>query len=196
MRGVDFRLLQTLAQYGREQLERSGDAAAARARHAAYVANLVEVPDGRHGAAEGNWYGTVGELLDDIRLAMEWAVESGDADIACAIAGGLGWFWNMGGRIDDTWRWITAALSLGEPTLPSRRIRVLGWGGLVGMVHDSERAMEYGAEAVARARALGDDSARCPGDDVARLGHLRLLSSHRGRDRAGRGVAARVRGGW
>ena len=120
---------------------------------------MVEVPDARHGAAEGNWFGTVGELLDDIRRAMEWAVESGDADIACAIAGGLGWFWNMGGRIDDTWRWITAALSLGEPTRPSRRIRALAWGGLVGMVHDSERAMEYGAEAVARARALGDDSA-------------------------------------
>ena len=90
---------------------------------------------------------------------MEWAVESGDADIACAIAGGLGWFWNMGGRIDDTWRWITAALSLGEPTRPTRRIRALGWAGLVGIVHDSERAIEYGAEAVARARALGDDSA-------------------------------------
>ena len=50
----------------------------------------------------------------------------------------------MGGRIDDTWRWITAALSLGEPTRPSRRIRALGWGGLVGMVHDSERAMDTG----------------------------------------------------
>jgi predicted ATPase len=156
---VDFRLLQTLAQYGREQLERSGDAASARARHASYVAGVVEVPDSAHGAAEGNWFSTVGELLDDIRRAMAWAVESGDADIACAIAGGLGWFWNMGGRIDDTWRWITAALSLGEPTRPSRRIRALAWGGLVGMVHDSERAMEYGAEAVVRARALGDDSA-------------------------------------
>ena len=157
-RGVDFRLLQTLAQYGREQLERSGDAEAARARHAAYVANVIEVPDGEHGATEGNWFGTVGEMLDDIRLAMEWAAESGDADIACAIAGGLGWFWNMGGRIDDTWRWITAALALGEPTRPIRRISALGWAGLVGLVHDSKRAMEYGAEAVARARALGDDS--------------------------------------
>jgi predicted ATPase len=155
---VDFRLLQTLAQYGRERLERSGEAAAARARHASYVANVVEVPDGAHGSAEGNWFGTVGELLDDIRLAMEWAAESGDADIACAIAGGLGWFWNMGGRIDDAWRWIGVALSLGEPTRPIRRIRALEWGGLVGIAHDSERAMEYGAEAVARARALGDDA--------------------------------------
>ena len=158
-RGVDFRLLQTLAQYGHEQL----DDRATRWRHAlgtpAYVARLVEVPDAVHGEAAGNWYSTVGDLLDDIRLAMEWAVDAGDADIACAIAGGLGWFWNMGGRIDDTWRWITAALSLGELTVPSRRIRVLAWGGLVGIVHDSERAIEYGAEAVARARLLGDESA-------------------------------------
>ena len=193
---VEFRLLQTLAQYGREQLERSGDAAPVRARHASYVASLVEVPDATYGAAEGHWYGTVGELLDDIRVAMEWAVESGDADIACAIAGGLGWFWNMGGRIDDTWRWITAALSLGEPALPTRRIRVLGWAGLVGIVHDSERAMERGAEAVARARATGRRLDHCPGDDVARFGHIRLLSSHRGRNGARRRIAARVHVGW
>ncbi len=153
---VSFRLLQTLSQYGREQLERSGDAPATRSRHASYVANVVEVPDQAHGAVEGRWYAMVGELLDDIRPAMEWAVESGDADIACAIAAGLGWFWNMGGRIDNTWRWITAALALGEPTLPSRRIRALAWSGPVGLVHDSKRAMEHGAEAVERARALGD----------------------------------------
>ena len=194
-RGVDFRLLQTLAQYGREQLERSGDAAAARARHASYVANLVEVPDAAHGAAEGNWFGTVGELLDDIRLAMEWAVESGDADIACAIAGGLGWFWNMGGRIDDTWRWITAALSLGEPTRPSRRIRALAWGGLVGIVHDSDACDGIRRRGRRAGACAGRRLGRCPGDDVARIGHLRLLPSHRGRDGAGRGVAARVRVG-
>ncbi|HEX5588256.1 MAG TPA: BTAD domain-containing putative transcriptional regulator [Acidimicrobiia bacterium] len=155
---VEFRLLQTLAQYGRERLEQSGDSAGARARHAAYVAQVVEVPDADHGVADGNWYVSVGEMLDDIRRAMEWAVEAGDADIACAIADGLGWFWNMGGRIDDAWRWITAALSLGETTLPSRRIRVLQWGGLVGILQDSERAIAYGAESVERARVLGDDS--------------------------------------
>ena len=50
---VDFRVLQTLAQYGREQLERSGDTAAARTRHAAYVAHLVEVADGRAWCGRG-----------------------------------------------------------------------------------------------------------------------------------------------
>jgi len=154
----EYRLLQTLAQYGRERLDQSGDADAARARHASYIASLVEVPSGMHGAAEGHWYRVVGECLDDIRVAMEWAVESGDADVACAIAGGLGWFWNMGGRIDDTWRWIEAAVSLGEPTVATRRVLTLAWAGLVGIAHDSERASAYGVEAVERARAMGDDS--------------------------------------
>ena len=154
---------------------------------------MVEVPDAAHGAAEGNWFGTTGELLDDIRLAMEWAVEAGDPDIACAIVGGLGWFWNMGGRIDDTWRWIQAALSLGEPTWAGRRIRALAWAGLVGIVHDSARAMEYGDEAVARACALGDNSTVALATMLRGIGHLRLLPSHRGRDRAGRGGATRVR---
>ena len=158
-RGVDFRLLQTLAQYGRERLDRSGDADATRARHAACVASLIEVPSAAHGMTEGNWYGVVGEWLDDIRVAMEWAIVSGDADIACAIAAGLGWYWNMGGRVDDTWRWMNAALSLGEPTIPSRRVIALAWAGVVGIVHDSERAIAYGAEGVEQARGLGDDAA-------------------------------------
>ena len=46
----------------------------------------------------------------------------------------------------------------GESMRPSRPIRALAWGGLVGMVYDTELAMEHGAEAVARARALGDAS--------------------------------------
>ena len=189
---VHFRLLQTLAQYGREQLARTGEEMAARARHASYVAHVVEVPDCVHGAAEAGWYGTVGELLDDIRLAMEWAVESGDADIACAIAGGLGWFWNMGGRIDDTWRWITAALSLGEPTRPIRRIRALAWAGLVGIAHDRDPRDGIQRRGRRASACAGRRLDHCPRDDVARFGDLRRLPRQGGRDGAGRGVAARV----
>jgi predicted ATPase/DNA-binding SARP family transcriptional activator len=158
-RGVEFRLLQTLAQYGRERLDRAGDAEATRTRHARYVASLVEVPNAAHGRPEGNWYGMIGEWRDDIRLAMEWSLACGDADIACAITGALGWYWNMGGRIDETWQWLTAALALGEPNAPSRRVLALAWAGNVGIAHDSDRAIAYGAEGVERARALGDDAA-------------------------------------
>ncbi len=171
-RGVDFRLLQTLAHYGRECLERSGDANATRTRHARYVASLVDVPSEAHGMPEANWYGVIGEWLDDVRIAMEWAIACSDADIACAIAGGLGWYWNMGGRIDDGWRWIHAALALGEPEMPSRRVFALAWAGTVGIAHDSERALAYGAEGVEQARVLGDDTAIA----VATMLHATALS--------------------
>ena len=153
---VQFRLLQTLAQYGRERLAASGDSDATRARHAQYIAAAIEVSDPSHGDATGDWFGIVGRSLDDIRAAMEWAIATGDADVACALGGGLGWNWNMGGRIDDTWRWLVAAVSLGEPEVPSRRVRALAWAGMVGVAEDGALALEYGAEAMARARAIGD----------------------------------------
>ena len=150
---MQFRLLQTLAQYGRERLEASGDGDATRARHAQHIAAAIEVSDPSHGDATGDWFGIVGRSLDDIRTAMEWAIAAGDADVACALGGGLGWNWNMGGRIDDTWRWLVAAVSLGEPEVPARRVRALAWAGMVGVAYDGALALEYGAEAMSRARA-------------------------------------------
>jgi tetratricopeptide (TPR) repeat protein len=97
--------------------------------------------------------------LDDIRAATEWAIATGDADIACALTAGLGWFWNMGGRLDDTWKWLTAAVALGDTTVPSRRVRALAWAGAVGIVPDTETALAYGLEAVELARRIGDPAA-------------------------------------
>ena len=107
---------------------------------------------------------------------MEWAVESGDADIACAIAGGLGWFWNMGGRIDDTWRWITdRALARRAGRSRPADPRASHGRARSASSHDSERAIDYGAEAVERARALGDAGALAIATMLHGFGHLRLL---------------------
>ena len=153
--GSRFRLLQTLADYGRDRLVASGDHAAVCARHARWVMSFVEVPDAAHGSAGQNWFATINRSLDDIRQAMEWTLESADPDTALAIAGGLGWFWNMGGRIDDCWRWLTAALAL-SPAATPRRVRALTWAGTVGVSRDRGRALTCGAEAVELARILDD----------------------------------------
>ena len=119
--GVRFRVLQTLAEYGRERLAARGDLAAVRARHAHWVVSFVDVADGEHGPG---WFATVGKSLSDIRRALESALASGDADTSLALACGLGWFWGGGGVIDDCWPWLTASLSLGrEPT--ARSVRAL-----------------------------------------------------------------------
>ena len=194
-RGVDFRVLQTLAQYGREQLERSGDAAAARARHASYVANVVEVPDGRHGAAEGT--GTARSVSCSTTSAWRWsgpssrATPTSHAPSRAASAGSGTWAAASTTPGDGSRRRSRSANRRGRAGGSARS----GGAGSSAWCTTASVRSEYGAEAVARARALGDPSTTRPGDDAARLGDLRLLSSDRGGDGARRGVAARVRVG-
>ena len=152
-----FRLLRTLADYGCERLVATRQYDEVCARHARWVMSLVDVPDSEHGSTAPSWFAIVTEYIDDIRVAMEWTLRSGDYDTALAIACALGWYWNMGGRIDDCWRWLVEALALGQPVTP-RRARVLAWAGMVGLHRDRDEALAWGAEAVDLARRLNSRS--------------------------------------
>ena len=141
------------------------------------------VPDAAHGSAGQNWSATINRSLDDIRQAMEWTLESADPDTALAIAGGLGWFWNMGGRIDDCWRWLTAALALSPATRHHGRVRALYVGGeRSASATDRGRALTCGAEAVELARILDDRPGVGTGHGHARLRAHRLLRPKGGTD--------------
>jgi len=153
--GVRFRVLQTLAEYGREKLAARGDLAAVRARHARWVASFVDVPDGGQGPA---WFAAMGKSLEDIRRAMESALASGDADTSLALACGLAWFWGGGGVIDDCWRWLTASLSLAQqPT--ARSVRALALAEHLSLAQGRDHTLAYGEKAVGLGRTVGDPSA-------------------------------------
>ena len=150
--GVRFRLLQTLAEYGRERLAGSGDRAAVCARHAHWVASFACVAEADYGPA---WFAAVSESLDDIRLAMEAALNSGDGDTAQAIACGLLWFWDRGGVIDDLWPWLTAALAVSQPAT-AQRVRALAIAEHLALAQGRDQALSYGEQAVELGRAVGD----------------------------------------
>ena len=153
--GIRFRLLQTLAEYGRERLANSGDLAAARARHARWVASFTCVDDADYGPA---WFNTVSESLDDIRLATESAIDSNDYETALAIVCGLGWFWDRGGVTDNLWRWFTDALAIEQPAT-ARRVRVLALAEHIAVAHGVDDASSYGEQAVELGRIVGDRQA-------------------------------------
>ena len=155
-RGIRYGMLQTLAEYAHEKLAAAGDLAIALARHAQWVVSIVDVPDGGHSAA---WFGAVSEFTADIRRAMESALGAGDADTALAMACGLGWFWNMGGAVDDCWDWLTAGLSLAGGRRTAHRARALAITEQLALIKDRSHALAYGEEAIELARAIGNPSA-------------------------------------
>lgn len=156
--GLRFRMLVTLADYGRERLAARGELAAARTSHARWVASLLDVPYGERGSL---WFATVGEFAADIRHGMESALAAREADTALAIACGIGWFWGGGGVLavsDEVWRWLVSSLALEQPGT-AHRVRALAMAGQVGPVLGRDEALGYEEHAVELGRAVGDRAA-------------------------------------
>ncbi len=73
--GPGFRLLQTLAQYGRERLAANGEMDAARYATRATSRPRSTSPTRNTASATRNWFARFIESIDDVRLAMEWSLE-------------------------------------------------------------------------------------------------------------------------
>ena len=157
---VRFRLLQTLALFGRERLASSPDAHATRSRHAEHFGKLcVRGHAAFRGDRQEAWLTAVERDVENLHVAMAWTVEQGDALTSQINLAGLGWSWWFAGRGDDGWRWLTAALDCPGPTTAHARAGAALWACYVGFCAGVERdaAWEYGLESIALARESGDD---------------------------------------
>ena len=96
-RGTSFRLLQTLAEYGRERLAGSRDHAAVRTRHARWAASFASVAEAEHGPA---WFAGLQAV--------------GAAAITSMLTARLGYLCSVQGRHDEADRWHAQALAAAE----------------------------------------------------------------------------------
>jgi len=157
---VRFRLLQTLALFGRDRLASSPDAQATRARHAAHFGQLcVRGHAAFRGDRQEAWLTAVERDVENLHVAMAWTVDQGDALTSQTNLAGLGWSWWFAGRGDDGWRWLTAALECPGPTTAEARAGAALWACYVGFCAgvEPDAAWAYGLEALTLARESGDD---------------------------------------
>jgi predicted ATPase/DNA-binding SARP family transcriptional activator len=123
-----FSMLQTLAEYGAERLAISGQSGDMRGRHCRWFVGLA----GRtYRAAEGQdqlgWVRSIGIEMDNLRGAVNWACQSGDAESAFLIAGALGWYWQEGGRAVEGLRWLDQAFGCDGEVSPAAGCNALLW---------------------------------------------------------------------
>jgi predicted ATPase len=98
-----FTLLETIREYALERLTESSEEQAVRWRHAGYYAMLVASADkqGPH------WLTRLERELDNMRAALSWATESGEALPGLII----GDFWLWGERAHEGRRWLEVLLA-------------------------------------------------------------------------------------
>jgi predicted ATPase len=112
-----YRMLETIREFGLERLEASGEAGQTRRRHAELLRDLAE-------RAEPMLLGTAGQRMwmarlegahDNIRAALAWSMSAdGVLAVAVALAGALGWFWLMSGRLQEAESWYAGLLARRE----------------------------------------------------------------------------------
>jgi hypothetical protein len=124
--GLRYRLLETLREYGWEQLAASGELATVRRRHYDWYLQLAEQADAAHfRRGQTGWLARLEAELDNLRAALGWCQEEAEANPAgfgaeagLRLAHALWGLWMSRGHLAEGQQWLEGALARG-PNLPA-----------------------------------------------------------------------------
>ena len=160
--GVDgprFAMLDTIRSFARERLEESGESEDARARHAAAYLALAEA-EAVHlpGRDQAIRLERLTEDHDNLRAAVAWSIEAGDAARGLRFAAALWRFWQLRGHLAEAHAVMPRLLGIpGAARDDALRLRAIeAAGGIAYWRGDMAAARAYYEEQVRVARAIGD----------------------------------------
>ncbi|MDI1462520.1 BTAD domain-containing putative transcriptional regulator [Catellatospora sp. KI3] len=112
-----YRMLDTIREYGLEQLAAAGTLAAARGAHLAWFLELAETAEPKlRGPEQIEWIGRLVTERDNVLAALHHACDTGDADAAVRMGASLGLFWTVLGDNAEAATWLGQALAVPGPS--------------------------------------------------------------------------------
>ena len=152
-----YRLQEVIRQYASGKLEEAGQTDIMRRRHAVFFRDFAEEAEpGLDGPDSGFWLDLVDEDLDNLRAAMSWAADSGEAELGLRLSSALAWFWLRRGRLAEGRASLERALAVGgEPDIAVAKALHVS-GGLAWAQGDRDAAASRLGEAVERLGELDD----------------------------------------
>ena len=154
-----FSMLETIREFGQEQLLASGESESVRRRHGEYFLELaVEAEAHLTGVDQSQWLDTLEVELGNLRAALRWAVDAGMAQLAQQAAGALWRFWHQHGHLAEGRTWVDEILAMpaGQQPTAARGKALTGAGGIAWWQVDHPAARAYYDEALAVERQVGD----------------------------------------
>jgi len=153
-----YRVLETIRQYALDRLGETDEEAQWRRRHFAWVLALAEEAfQALVGPQQGLWIDRMARELDNVRAALQWAIDEKVAD-AFRIAPNLALWWVRRASLSEASQWFYRLLdAVPHDCAPHDRARALGALGNIAIsqsdYHEAERLFR---ESDALYRALGD----------------------------------------
>jgi non-specific serine/threonine protein kinase len=170
-------MLETIREYALERLDASEELAAVRRRHVEYFLVLAEVAEPRfRGPEEVTWLDRLDREHDNLRTALNWAVESDLNDHALRLAGALRELWLWRGYLTEGRERMARLLARTASERSAARAKVLyGAGVLARNQGDYSAGRSFGEEGLGIAREL-----REPGRIAMLLNSLGATVRHQG----------------
>jgi predicted ATPase/DNA-binding CsgD family transcriptional regulator len=153
-------MLETVREFGLEQLHASGEAKTVRGQHAAYFVALAEraAPE-LFGADQVVWLDRLTADHDNLREAFTWLCTPESADACLRLAGACGQFWYVRGYMREGRRRLHQALDLAGDDLSVAKAQALtGAGQLAYTARDLPASAELARQALDVWRAVGHRS--------------------------------------
>jgi predicted ATPase/DNA-binding CsgD family transcriptional regulator len=152
-----FDMLQTVREYGLEQLEATGEAHDLRRRHAEYFLALAEQAEPQlKGPRQAIWFAQLDAELDNLRAALQSSSNSDNGSIGLRFGWALARFWHIRGYLGEGRRWLAAALAKAPAGTPQRARALWSAGDLAFLQGDYPVAHVLLQQALAVAQEVGD----------------------------------------
>jgi non-specific serine/threonine protein kinase len=167
-----FAMLETIRDVAVERLEAAGKLPALRARHARWFLALAErARDELGGSEQEAWLARLAADHDNLRAALAWCVEHGEAGVGVRMAAALTQFWYLHGHYAEGRAWLARALARADGASRSARAAALsGAGRLAFLQCDYPEATRLLEEALALQRA--DDDRPGTAESLQALGSI------------------------
>lgn len=151
-----FAMLETIREFGLDQLEDSGELDTTRDRHAASMLSLVlQAAPYWFTAHQKRWSDQMDGEHDNLRAALAWLAKRGDRRDVARLAGGVWPFWFVRNHYAEGVAWLRQALAGSDGERTHERLRVLTGAGCLWLMRGNEPgARAFNEEAWRIAQAL------------------------------------------
>lgn len=153
-----FSMLETIREFALDELLASGNEHTIRERHARFIMKFAERSEQELVSAnQAMWLGKLELEHNNVRAALLYAQQTGDAEMGLRISTALYRFWHIRGHVNEGRKWTSEALERGAEVTQILRVNALSaLGNYAGAQSDYEGARYYHTLAMELAQSIDD----------------------------------------
>lgn len=152
-----YRLLETIRQYGQDKLQECAEAATVRRKHRDWYASLAAQAEAEMlEARQKSVFDRLETEHDNLRVALGWSLEQGEAETAAQIGAAISRFWLLRGYMSEGRSWLERAL-VGFSARNAVRVKALNVAAMLASLQDDNNtARTLVEESLELSRALAE----------------------------------------